>query len=40
MKGLVWSEGPAILIADNYIILNVHLSSKSEKNKKQLMMMK
>jgi hypothetical protein len=40
LKALNWSEGVAIIIADSYIILNVHLSSKKEKFEPQLAQMK
>jgi hypothetical protein len=40
IKELTWSEDPAILIAGNCIIINAHLSSKKEKNKKQVEVMK
>ena len=36
LKQLAWSEDPSIVVADNYIIINSHLSSKADKNKKQL----
>ena len=36
LKELTWSEDPCILVADSFIIINAHLSSKTEKNKKQL----
>ena len=29
LKSLHWSEDPAILVTDNFIVINVHLSSKT-----------
>ena len=40
LKDLTWSEDPAILVVDNYVIINAHLSSKADKNKKQVEVMK
>jgi len=37
---LTWSEDPSIMVVDNFIIINAHLSSKTEKNRKQLEIMK
>jgi translation initiation factor IF-1 len=36
LKMLNWADRSTIVVLDNYIIVNAHLSSKTDKNKMQI----